>query len=92
MLPRQAIELRPIGQSGKGITPLLLRETVEIPLIPKTTPLAEDRQGQYLTLAKRSLWSGFFLQRQFRFAEIIDHDVQCRQKGICVDHRFAPYD
>ena len=45
-------------------------------------------QGDHLASHQRRLRSRLLFSWELRFAETIDHDVQCYQKGIHTDHRL----
>src|SRR6266536_1207710 len=68
------------------------RVAVEGTFAGKLCPLAKDGQRHYLATGQRRGWTwGVFLIQAFGLAKIIDHHVQCCQKGITVNHQRAPF-
>lgn len=92
MASHQSIELRSIRQVGKGWTQMMLRVAVKSSLTGKLHPLPKERQGDHLTALQRGHRSWYMLPlRQARLAKIIDHNVQCCQEGIQINHQLAPF-
>lgn len=84
----QAIELFAIGQGRKGRLQVTLRIAVEGAFTGKLPLLAKHRQRHDFATRERCLGSrSMFHIEAVRLAKIINHHVQCCQKGILIYHR-----
>src|SRR5215203_1183219 len=82
----QPVELRVLGQGGEGIAQLGLGIAVEVPLAPKACPSGEDGEGYDLAGAQGCIWSGVLFFLRAGVAEVVDHNVECGEEGVHVDH------
>jgi hypothetical protein len=92
MLAQQSIELAAIRQVWKRGSQVMLRVAIKRSFTGKLHPLAKERQGDHFTALQRRQrsWRSLLL-RGSRLAKIINHDVQCSQEGIQIDHQRAPF-
>jgi hypothetical protein len=81
----QSVELRAIGQGGEGLAQTGARIAVEVSFAPEARPSGEDGEGDDLAGAQGCLWAGVLFLRA-RLAEIVDHNVECGEEGVHVDH------
>src|SRR5437867_4133359 len=91
LLAQEPVELGAIGQGRKSSAQMMLRVPIEIALALKMAPLPEDCQRHHFTPCERRCRGSEGLRWQRVLAEIVDHDIQCGQKGVRVDHGLAPY-
>jgi hypothetical protein len=80
-----AVELRAVGQSRKSRAQLALSVAVEVPLAGEPRPPGEDSQRDHLACTERRLWSWFHFRRA-RLAEVVDHNLECSEEGVHIDH------
>src|SRR6266568_3897165 len=85
LLPLQPIELLALGQGRKCRAQVAHHIAVESAFAGKLCPLSKHSQGHHLATGQRRRWSrAMFLSKALRLAKIIDHHVQCSQKGITI--------
>src|SRR5215213_8045115 len=82
----QPVELRAVGQSGEGLAEAGACIAVEVPLAPEACPSGEDGEGGDLAGAQGCIWSGMLFFLRARLAEVVDHNVECGEEGVHVDH------
>src|SRR6266581_9678254 len=92
LLALQPIELLALRQGRERRSQVAQRVAVEGTFAGKLRPLAKHGQRHHLATRQRGRWSRtMFLSKALRLAKIIDHHVQCSQKGILVHHQRAPF-
>jgi hypothetical protein len=80
-------ELAPIGQARKGPVQSSLGIAIKISLAGKLSPLPKEGQGDHFATAQPGVWARMLgILQPTGLAQIIDHDVQCGQKGFHIDH------
>jgi hypothetical protein len=82
----QPVELRTIGQSGKGLVEASARIAVEVSLAPEACPSGEDGEGDDLAGAQGCIGAGVLFFLRAGVAEVVDHNVECGEEGVHVDH------
>src|SRR5918993_4046829 len=80
------VELRTMGQGGKGISQAGVCIAVEVPLAPEASPSGEDGEGDDLAGTERRIRSGVLLCLRAGLAEVVDHDVEYGEEGVHIDH------
>src|SRR5829696_4150425 len=86
----QPIELRAIGQGGESIVQAPSSVAVEVALAAEAAPPGEDGQGDNLAVGEGRLRAG----PPFRWlgvAEVVDHDVECSEEGVHIEHGSVPF-
>src|SRR5215210_6162608 len=80
-----AVELGAAWQGREGRAQAALSVAVEVPLAGESRPPGEDGQGDDLARTEGGLrsWPPF---RRTGVAEVIDHDVECGEEGVHVEH------
>src|SRR5947209_3784537 len=92
MPPRDSIALLPVGQGWEGRVQVAQRIAIESAFTGKLPPLAKHGRRYHLATQQRGRWPrAMFLIMTLRLAKIIDHHVQCSQKGIEVHQQRAPF-
>src|SRR6266567_784195 len=92
ILPLQPIELLAFWQGRKRWSQVAHRIAVEGAFARELRPLAKHGQCHHLATRQRGGWPRtMFLIIALRLAKIIDHHVQCSQKGILVHQQRAPF-
>ncbi len=81
-----AIELGALGQSGEGIAQAAAGVTVEIPFAGESGPPGEDGEGYDLAGAQGCIGSGMSFFLRAGLAEVVDHNVECGEEGVHVEH------
>src|SRR6266478_4297813 len=92
MRTHELVELSAIRQIWKGCPQMMLRIPIKGAFAGKLHPLPKQGQGNHFAALQGggASWT-LFLALQLRLAKIIDHDVQCCQEGIQIDHQLAPF-
>lgn len=89
---QQPIELAAIRQLRKRFLQVMLCIAIKCSFTGKLHPLAKQCQRDHLTSAELRLWSGFGpLWLKLPLAKIINHNVQCSQECVQIDHQRAPF-
>jgi hypothetical protein len=88
----QPVELRAVGQGGEGIDQAGACIAVEVPLAREACPSGEDGEGDDLAGAQGCIGAGgmLFLLRA-GLAEVVDHDVECGEEGVHINHESVPF-
>src|SRR5215207_4483828 len=87
----QPVELRALGQSGESTAQAGACIAVEVPLAPEACPSGEDREGDDLAGAQGCIGSGVLFLLRARLAEVIDHNVECGEEGVHIEHESVPF-
>jgi hypothetical protein len=87
----QPIELRAVGQSGESIDQAGARVAVEVPLAREACPSGEDGEGDDLAGAQGRIGSGASFTLWAGLAEVVDHNVECGEEGVNIDHESVPF-
>ena len=92
MLLRHSIELLTVGQGWERRSQVAQCIAVVGAFARKLRPLSKHRQRYHLATRQRGLRTGtMFFMEAYGLAKVIDHHVQCSQKGIKVHHQRAPF-
>src|SRR5829696_2963695 len=83
---RKPVELRALGQGGKGSSQMALGVAVEVSLAGESRPAGEDGEGDDLACGKGGLGAGASLLGAVGLAEVIDDNVKCGEEGVHVEH------
>src|SRR5919112_5286085 len=87
----EPVELRAVGQGGEGASEMSLGVAVEVSLAGESRPAGEDSQGNNLTRGEGGLGAGASLFGEVGLAEVVDHNVECGEEGVHVEHRSVPF-
>jgi hypothetical protein len=92
VLPHESVELRSIRQLRKCRSQMMLGIAVKGSFAGKLHPLSKHGQRYDFAALQGSRWTrGVLLMSIPRLAKIIDHDVECSQESIQLDHQLAPF-
>src|SRR5215217_1322571 len=64
---------------------------VEIPLAGESGEVGEDSKGNHFAGAEGGVGSGASLLLRAGVAEIVDHNVECGEEGVHIDHGPVPF-
>ena len=67
----QAIELRPIGQAGKGTAQMVSGIAVEVAFTGEVAPLPEQRQRHHFAARQRCTRTGVMLAGRMLLAKVV---------------------
>jgi hypothetical protein len=63
---------------------------VEVALAAEAAPPGKDSQGNDLAIGEGSFRAGS-LFRRLGVAEVVDHDVECSEEGVHIEHGSVPF-
>jgi hypothetical protein len=87
----QPVELRAIGQSREGIDQAGACIAIEVPLAREACLPGEDGEGDDLAGAQGCTWSGVSFFLRAGLAEVVDHNVECGEEGVHINHESVPF-
>jgi hypothetical protein len=82
----EPVELRAVGQGGEFASEMTFGVAVEVSLAGESRPAGEDSQGNDLAPAEGGLGAGASPLGPPRLAEVVDHNVECGEEGVHVEH------
>jgi hypothetical protein len=86
-----SVELRALGQSRESVVQAGACIAVEVPLARGACLPGEGGEGDDLAGAQGCLWSRVSFFVRAGLAEVVDHNVECGEEGVHINHESVPF-
>jgi hypothetical protein len=87
----QPIELRAVGRGGKSALQMARCIVAKVPLTAEAPPPGEDGEGDHFAGIERGIGPIKPLFLRAGLAEVVDHNVECSEESVYVDHEPVPF-